>query len=516
LKAFSIAQATPPSLILGLAWTGQQLLVYPSVWYQGPIYRSRVEEETWPSNGRYHPPDYVRLMAIRCSQRGIRFVPTYTIWRLPSLAGLIRTADEVAAGVPSVNTVDRNGRVLVDTNWGSPPLLNSLHPRVQKAILDLIDEHVTMCGDQPSFAGIGFALWPSSPMHVAARLVTSYDDWSVTEFARHIGQTPPGQARDAKRFRSRADWILNDSTRKEAWVRWRCDGMTRFYAECGRRLAAAGPNAKLRLMIQEPYPEAKPNPARDSLEQGLDIAALAQNPQIIIDRWLNQTAHRSTEKDGQAPASIIYDQVELTGAFQMPFRGLARPSVTLHQQYFESHAVLGRGDTPKLKFPEPWKLEAMGRACQPTPWGRHFLRHYARSMLLFDPQWIAIGGFTIGTMGAEHEVREFVRAFNALPAVRFEEVGCTGPAIVRKALAEGVRWAYAVNFTHHPADVALKVSVPSVRDAVTGEVVKISGGAFAVQLAPYELRVWRMHKDAAFELNQPLREPEAEPFAFGS
>jgi len=492
-----------------LAWTGQDLLVYPTVWYNGPIYESRFERGTWPSGARYHPAQYPRLLALRCAQRGVRFVPTYTIWRLPSLSDWVRTQDEVIAGVPSVNTVTREGRVLTDANWGSPPLLNAQHPRVQQALLDLIDEHVALCGDLPSFAGVGFALWPSSPMQAGAKLLTSYDDWSVTEFCKATGATPPGDPLSAERFRQRADWILSDPQRKKAWVRWRCESMTRFYGQVADHLAAAGPNAKLRLMIQQPYPERDGDPAEQLLEQGLDLRTLATDPRIILDRWLNQTTHRSAEKDGQDPATIYYDQAELSPRFQLPFHGLPNPSATIHQQYFESHPVFWNPDAPKLQFPTPWEVEAYGRACQPTPWGRSFLRHHCRSLMLFDAQWIAIGGFSLGTMGAEDEVSEFCRAFRALPLMPFEDLGCTGAVMVRAASAEGARWLYAVNFTDHVADLSLKVTDGVLRDAVTGEATPDPGGA-KLSLRPYELRVWRGDKATSVTLAQPSLPPERE------
>jgi hypothetical protein len=495
-----------------LTWTGQDLLVYPTVWYFGPIYQSRVEPGTWPSGGRYHPAEYPRLIAQRCSQRGIKFVPTYTIWRLPSLAEWIRSPEEVIAGTPSVNTVTRDGKVLTETNWGSPPLLNAQHPRVQQALLDLIDEHVAMCGDQPSFAGVGFALWPSSPMQAGAKLVTSFDDWSLGEFARSTGAKLPGDPKSPERFKRRADWILGDPARKAAWIRWRCDCMTRFYAEAARHLAAAGPEAKLRLMIQEPYPERGGDPAQELREQGLDLPALAKNPQIVLDRWLNQTAHRSSEKDGDDPAKIYYDQAELTPHFQKPFSGLPRSSATVHQQYFESHAVLGNPNAPKLHFPPPWEIEAYGRACQPVPWGRHFLRHWARSLFLFDAQWLSIGGFSLGTEGAEPEVSEFVRAFKALPQVPFSDVGCTGAVVVRGALAEGFRWVYAVNITNHDAPLALHVAGGTLQDCATGEAAG-NAGQLNTSLRPYDLRVWRVPASAVVTLAQPSAEPEREAWA---
>ncbi len=498
-----------------MAWAGEDLLVYPTVWYEGPIYSSRTEPGTWPYGGRQHPPDYPRLMAIRCAQRDIKFIPTFHIWRLPSLMHLILSAEGVIAGKPSVNTVTREGKVLTSNTWHSPPLLNAQHPEVQAALLRLVDEHVAMCGDQPSFAGIEFALWPNSPMQTGPELLTSYDDWTMGEFARSIGEAPPGELQSAERFKQRADWILNDPQRRERWIRWRCDQMTAFYDEVAAHLAKAGPRAKLRLAIQQPYPWIDTDPAEALLEQGIDLKALSRNPQIVIGRFTNQTFSRIARltdpafvPPGGTKLGVItdYDALELTRRFQRPFYGLARTSVIVHQQYYESHAAF-RGGRPRLKFPEPWKTEAHGRCSQPAPRGRYFLRHPALGLYLFDAQWLSIGGYNLGTVGFEEEVREFATVFRALPAVPFRDLGCTGPIIVRSAQAEGSLWLYAVNITDREARLSLQVEDGTLQDVATGETLSHAPGQTEFTLRPYELRVWRTSADASVRVRGRVHPP---------
>jgi hypothetical protein len=474
-----------------MAWSGQDLLAYPTLWYDGPVYGSKTQPGTWPYGGRHHPADYPRLVAARCSERDIKFIPTFTIWRLPSLDGLIANSEQAAAGRPMVNTVTRDGKVLTSTNWGSPPLLNAQHPKVQEALLALVDEHVAMCGDQPSFAGIEFALWPSSPMQAAAKLFTSYDDWTVLSFARHVGQVPPGEPSSAERFKQRADWILNDSSRRAQWVRWRCETMTEFYNEVARHLARVGPHCKLRLVVLQPGPDADVDPAQALLEQGLDLEALSRNPQIVIARHTNQTACRCERCDDPD-----WDAVELTRWFQEPFYGLPRTSATIHQQYFESHYVLTSSDIPKLQLPDPWQTEGWGRCCQPVPAGRNFLRHPALDVYLFDAQWLAIGGFNLGTLGFEPEVRAFASAFRALPQKAFTDMGCTGSVVVRGAQAEGYQWIYAINITDRDARLSLGIEDGKLAEVVSGEPVTTAQGRATFALRPYELRAWRTSPQA--------------------
>ncbi len=502
-----------------MAWAGEDLLLYPTVWYQGPVYRSVVEPGTWPyGSSRNHPPDYPRLMAIRCAQRDIEFIPTFIIWQLPSLNDLIRTEAEVIAGKPSVNAVTSDGQVMTSVKWHSPPLLNAQHPAVREALLALIVEHIELCGDISSFGGIEFGLWPPSPMQAGARLLTSYDDWTVNEFARHIGESPPGDSRSADRFRQRADWILNNPQRRSQWVQWRCEMMTDFYQEVARRLAQANPQAKLHLLIQQPYPWYDTDPAQALLEQGINLEVLSANPHIVIDRYNKhtQTYHRIARlthpafvPEGGTKLGVItdYDAREMTRQFQRPFWGLPQAGSVIQQQYYETHPALSSDDSPKLQFPKPWRVEAHGRCSQPAPTGRYFLRDPALSVYLFNAKWISIGGYNLGTLGAENLVREFATAFQALPAVPFADLGCTGPIVVRTAHAEGYKWIYAVNITDNEARLSLRVADRALANVVTGDELPAPDGHATFELRPYELLAWRTSSETEIELRGPQQAP---------
>ena len=379
----------------------------------------------------------------------------------------------------------------------------------------LVDEHIAMCADQSSFAGIQFALWPSSPMQAGARLLTSYDDWTVNQFARHIGENPPGQPTQPERFKQRADWILGNSQRRQKWIQWRCDRMTDFYNEVAAHLAQANSEAKLRLVVQQPYPWYEMDPAEALREQGIDMEALSGNSDIVITRFTNQTFHRIARLSDPAfvpPGGIYlgvitdYDALELTRQFQRPFSGLPRTGAIIHQQYYESHPAL-RGGSPKLHFPEPWWTEGAGRCSQPAPRGDYFLRHPALDLYLFDAQWLAIGGYNLGTRGFEEEIRRFATTFCALPRVPFADLGCTGPVVIRQAQAEGHKWIYAVNITDNEARLSLRVADRALADVVTGNEVSAPDGHATFNLLPYWVLAWRTSPDTQVELRGASRPP---------
>ena len=106
-------------------------------------------------------------------------------------------------------------------------------------------------------------------------------------------------------------------------------------------------------MILYPLPDRPGvDTAAKLLEQGLDLDRLEKHPAIRLDRMVNQTDARQQEKYPQN-GEVVHHRVEPSPEFQRPFLD-RRISTTIHQQYFESHGVLGRAETPKLRLPPPW------------------------------------------------------------------------------------------------------------------------------------------------------------------
>ena len=53
----------------------------------------------------------------------------------------------------------------------------------------------------------------------------------------------------------------------------------------------------------------------------------------------------------------------------------------------------------------------------------------------------------MGSQGIEDSAAPLVRAFTSLPAVPFATLQKTDGVVVRRAIAEGFQWTYAVNAT---------------------------------------------------------------------
>lgn len=479
------------------SWTGQNLMLYPTVWYNGPLYQSRAEKGTWPSGMRHHPAEFPRLFALRCGERGIRFLTTFELMRPPSLEHLISSPDEVIAGRDSINTVTKDGKVLTAVNMCFPPVVNALRPELQNAVERMVAENLEMCGDIPAFGGVAFSLSMGVALQLGLDLDISYDDWTMTKFSEFRKEKLPGTPKTATRFTERSKWILDNPERKEAFLKWRADRMTAFYKRIADRIRNTRPDLELYLVIASPnvfmsgkYPDvflSRKRSERPMLEQGLDLPCLSKMPGIHLSRMLIQGFVRSEEKyrsrDRMPPPFL-----ELDRDFQQDTIGYCTATV-IHQQYFETHGELSNHKRPKLKMPSPWNGEAPGRCCSPLPSGRNVLGYYARALDLFDPLEISNGGFTLGTHGAEAIVREWTSAYRSLPAVRFADVRREGTVLLRSAESEGFRWYYLLNAGDAPAFVDI-TAIGTGIESVMGKSV-ISG---RVGLRPYELLVYRMER----------------------
>ncbi len=471
-------------------WIGLDALSYPAVWYMAPIYESAVCGG-YPYSERFHPPDMLERIAQRCDQRGVLYYPSLNPWRLAPLIPHLLDLQDVIAGKPNVDCVDRLGRVIPPFTLMHPQA-NALHPIVQDAVIDVIKEIATKLRPHESFGGIDFMLWPGSILSLQGGTGTdrevSYDDYTIDQFASQIGQTPPGRDGDATRFAKRYEWINADAQRRAAWIDFRCQRIAEFYGRAAGALAAIAPAAKLGIAVYDPSPSFRNENLNinDRLrESGLDVALIAKQPNIIVRRYIHQMSPRYGLRTHRQRASDL--NLSNSRRFNAPFLDLSNMGAILHQQYFETPVGAGMSDPRLGNDASGARWNSSIRVTEPLHSGRDCLRYYAFAVRNFDACEITVGGYVLGTQGIEPELRPFARSFTALPAVRFQDVSEDKGILVRTAVAEGSRWWYVLNLTADPADVSVSLPVSDVHNAATGQPMQISNGKAALQLLPYEL-----------------------------
>ena len=118
------------------------------------------------------------------------------------------------------------------------------------------------------------------------------------------------------------------------------------------------------------------------------------------------------------------------------------------------------------------------------PNGRFFLKEPAFCVGTMDALSFAIGDQPLGSSGNEEEVREFVRAYEALPAMAFRDMAGDSPTVVGRSLeTEHGTYFYFVNMHHADQRVRLPSAV-SAEDLSSGERSEVE----AVELKGFELR----------------------------
>jgi hypothetical protein len=164
--------------------------------------------------------------------------------------------------------------------------------------------------------------------------------------------------------------------------------------------------------------------------------------------------------------------------------------VIFHQQYFENQITDSASLHLGPSFPSETKSLATNmalRVTEPLPSGRDYLRYFAFAVRNFDPVNLTVGGYVLGTQGAEPELREFGRTFTALPVVPFTDVFSNRSFLIRSAVAEGKRWFYAVNLTAEKMTMTFDVTGGPPQKIVTGEPLPLTLNHATVTLLPYEL-----------------------------
>src|SRR5262249_49165297 len=117
---------------------------------------------------------------------------------------------------------------------GTSPGYNVLSPRVQQAVIEIVNELVGRYGAHPSFGGVAFELGPASCLQLP-EIEWGYDAATIGRFEQATRIRVP--RRDTFRF-------LTTTARRD-WLRFRCAEVARFHRSLANVAMAARPEAKV-------------------------------------------------------------------------------------------------------------------------------------------------------------------------------------------------------------------------------------------------------------------------------
>jgi hypothetical protein len=298
----------------------------------------------------------------------------------------------------------------------------------------------------------GIVLWAT--IHSSNGLGTidqSYDDYTLGLFAKESGiELPKLHGPPEDRFKTWYEWLRAEHWNQ--WIAWRKHKQTAFYVALADIVARKKPGAKLNLMVLYPSPTMTVGLTVDDVQGyldgiGLDVDALARNPHILITRLIlaHEYQHKLCTKAADAPGMpelLARSKLDFSPEWQRPFVDKTA-GAAVQYTYFEHNLA-----NEERMHPAGWRTGEPGwHVTSPKAAGRNALEYLSRSIALLDPMFIAYGGYQMGPQGLEETAAPLVRAFTSLPAVRFATLRTTDGVVVRRAVAEGFQWTYAVNPT---------------------------------------------------------------------
>lgn len=524
-----------------MGFVGCNLMTYPVCIYDGPYYGSAVERSDGLNAYRLaiHPGDWVAELLRVFEPRGLRFISSMTLATTPALKAMARgDAERLASGGDVVSQVLADNSIATEENINTAgPQFDPLHPQVQARLLAVVDEVVMRYGDSDAFGGVAVNLWGASTGWFGT-LEAGYGDCDVGLFERETGMRVPAEARDPERFRRRHEWLLANV--REQWIAWRCEKVADLFRRMGAVLQAKRRDLRLVLSLFMPYGLTTACPfdlqrwqggkvsVRDlHREGGLDTDLLGAIPGVVLDKILQPCDYRIRachlySDDGPWTADHLlsrdlnFDPENLAHVAAAPSR-----SAWLYNRYSESTPQHRSNVSPGLtqgtaqfEAGQWWDLLPGWTYGAVTPGHHNLMEWYALAVAGLDAHGISNGGLTIGTMGHEQQLRQFARAFRALPAADFETLpGATDPVMVRYWQADGVLYCYLVNQEPVPAAVELALAAPSgtpVSDLAAGRDLPLaSPGRWVMALQAFELRSLRIASGTARIAGASARLPEA-------
>jgi hypothetical protein len=203
---------------------------------------------------------------------------------------------------------------------------------------------------------------------------------------------------------------------------------------------------------------------------------------------------RVWDKPCPDPAVATYRDFDfLDDATHAIFRRGGRNGVWMYNGYFETFQV-------QNPLPGWWFGEEMLNHPGLLPTGKYFLEHYAQALAAMDVKCLTRGGVGMSTIGHDAGVRDFARAFRALPCEPFEDVPADSDLVVPRQLRTGGRhYLYLVNRHNVDLTATVSFSAPPVglRDLGSGEPAATQGRELTGRLPAFSLRSFAMPSGAA-------------------
>ena len=369
---------------------------------------------------------------------------------LPDLERMLADGGTAAQGIELIGRNGKSWREEHGAAAGHAPYYNPLDPRVQQAVLSVVEEFVSRYHAHDSLAGLAFELNSRGYLHLP-NLDWGYDDGTIARFRAATKTRVPDFA-GTDRFEKRYHYLT--TTAPKSWIRWRCEQLAAFHLQLVRVLMDRRPDTRVffdcthlfQADILDAFRNTGGRPDRYLLTKGLDFNLYRQETGLTVLRPFQLSSHRG----GTAP---VREEAEnnnpaIDALFQRTPRG------TLFFQSPDETPMPDFGGRLAWQVPFRWILT------QASSVGIQSNRRYAHALAASDVLAIFDGGWMI-PLGQESASREIRDVIAALPAVQFHDINSSSqPAVVRIAHIAGQTYLYAVNDSPGTVRLHLELSCP--------------------------------------------------------
>jgi hypothetical protein len=489
---------------------GLSVLNYPLVWYYDSHYgslRAANRPELSGTAARNHPDGFPAYLVKRLAANGMTFNASMHIHRMDVLnRQMIMAAQGVPAGVETAVNVRADGTLWWGYFHGYDPSYNPADPSVMAAVRDAVNEVVDRYGDEPGFQGVTLVMARPTLFQFGS-IESGYNDANLVRFQQDSGMSIPGYAPESPtRFSDAYMWLCSNPSAMDAWIDWRCQILADHYKAMASDMASAHPALTLTLNIfrhlsfdgrtgaylEEPSVEVL-------REAGIDPSLYADEPNIVISYTLVPADARWARSREYGDPADIPDRrtASLAPETMASIEPLPRTGAVIFDRYWEDPVgredpLSGLSGTTGKGREVGWRVSAFNAD------GVNAMEPYVTALNNFDAQDITKGGFVLGTIGTESQLRDFSAHYRALPAVRFDDVpGMDDPVRVRQKVVDGNLYLYALNRLPIPVETELvlngtyDVSMPASGETWEGV------STFRVELPPYGLRAFRIESAGA-------------------
>ncbi|HEX3869247.1 MAG TPA: hypothetical protein VHV77_02295, partial [Pirellulales bacterium] len=396
--------------------------------------------------------DVLELLLRVFDREELKFVPALQFSApLVELEAIRHRGGSEAVGIDVIGSDGKPWLARHEAREELAPYYNPLNPRVQEAMLAVLDELVERCGKHPSLAGVaihlsadGYAQMPGAEW--------GYDEDTLARFEREtrVDLGPSGPEELPRRA------ALLAGRYRDAWLAWRAKTLAEFYRRAAAELTAARPDVPLYLATSDIFsrpdlqrqlrPALPQNTTPDDLllAVGIDPVQLRDVPNVVLLRSRRFTPTRSLV--AQAVNLQFNQSFELDDAFAKADRSGV---LFLHER---QEARLASFDAKS-----PFRNTHMRLVSLVSPSAQANRQRFIRALAVNDCQSLIDGGWLL-PMGQEDELREIISVFRELPAGAFETLGnATQPVVVRSMARGDQTWLYAVNDSPWKMTVTLPV-----------------------------------------------------------